>query len=174
MSLHFENKDISPKMKAVATAIWNAGLLKGVYIDEENNPEPELAIRRDCCDYYGLSLVMAQRMAAGDFELVERGDSIGRKQYFDQLVSVMGRDSINKAVASSLLSPSLVKGVYTNDENPEQKFEIRSYLINHYRLSIVVAERMAAGDLELVEHGDSIGQKQYCDRLISKIINPST
>lgn len=98
MGLHFDNEKVSPKMKAIATSLWSAGKLKDVYTDDYSNPEKELAIRNFSVDYYLLSVVLAERIAAGDLELIERGDSTGLKQYCDRLIEeIVSHESKNVA-----------------------------------------------------------------------------
>ena len=41
---------------------------------------------------YLLTATIAQRLAAGDLELVEKGDSCGKKAYYDKLCREIRRD----------------------------------------------------------------------------------
>lgn len=59
----------------VATALWGVSQHVGL-IQEDGG---DFAIRGNAVDLYLLAAVIAQRLAVGDLELVEKGDSLGKK-----------------------------------------------------------------------------------------------
>jgi len=48
-----------------------------------------------CLNQSLLVTTLAQRIAAGDIELVEKGDSIGKKEYYEKLLKSVEKDFIN-------------------------------------------------------------------------------
>lgn len=61
--------------------LWNVSHLFNVDIVEN-----EVAYRGRAVDAYLLVSVLAQRIAAGDIEINDIGDSCGKKEYYDKLV----------------------------------------------------------------------------------------
>lgn len=53
---------------------------------------PEFSSRPRLSIWYLLTATIAQRLAAGDLELVEKGDSCGKKAYYDKLCREIRRD----------------------------------------------------------------------------------
>lgn len=50
----------------------------------------DIIIKGRCIDAYLLTAVIAMRLQAGDIEITEIKDSLGKKSYYDRLVKSMG------------------------------------------------------------------------------------
>lgn len=88
MEIKIGDKVIIPEHNSeIAAAIWGASSLVGVSGDSE-----ELNIRGNAVDLYLLAGVIAMRLAVGDLELVEKGDSLQKKAYQEKLMAEVGRD----------------------------------------------------------------------------------
>lgn len=63
----------------------------GIDVAGEGN-EREIWVKSRAIDLYLLTATIAQRLAAGDLGLVEKGDSCGKKAYYDKLCREIRRD----------------------------------------------------------------------------------
>ena len=77
----------NPLAKALAVAGYNNGL--------EWDGKCGFVIKGRYVDAYLLSLTLAARIAAGDVEVVEKGDTLGTKEYFDRLVESCADVEVN-------------------------------------------------------------------------------
>ena len=68
-----------PIVKALVTVGFSIGLISDIN-------EEEIYIKGCYCDAYLAILTLAQRIAAGDIEIVEKGDSADYKEYFYRLL----------------------------------------------------------------------------------------
>lgn len=75
----------------VAIALWGTAQHLGIDVAGEGN-EREIWVKSRAIDLYLLTATIAQRLAAGDLELVEKGDSCGKKAYYDKLCREIRRD----------------------------------------------------------------------------------
>lgn len=72
----------------IVSAIW--GVSQHVGLTQEDGED--VAIRGNAVDLYLLVAVIAQRLAVGDLELVEKGDTLGKKDYQEKLIREIRRD----------------------------------------------------------------------------------
>lgn len=72
----------------IVSAIW--GVSQHVGLTQEDGED--VAIRGNAVDLYLLAAVIAQRLAVGDLELVEKGDTLGKKDYQEKLIREIRRD----------------------------------------------------------------------------------
>ena len=61
-------------------------------IRDRASDDPGIFVKAKAIDLYLLTATIAQRLAAGDLELVEKGDSCGKKAYYDKLCREIRRD----------------------------------------------------------------------------------
>lgn len=88
MELQIGGKTITPKHHPeIAAALWGASSLIGVSGDAE-----ELSVKGKAVDLYLLAGVIAMRLAVGDLELVEKGNSLQKKAYQEKLMAEVRRD----------------------------------------------------------------------------------
>lgn len=88
MDIRIGEKTITPEYHPeITSAIWGASSLLGVSGDAE-----ELSIKGNAVNLYLLAGVIAMRLAVGDLELVEKGDSLQKKTYQEKLMSEVRRD----------------------------------------------------------------------------------
>lgn len=74
---------ISPKNNPeAAVALW--GTAQHLGLDVTVSDDPGIFVKAKA--------TIAQRLAAGDLELVEKGDSCGKKAYYDKLCREIRRD----------------------------------------------------------------------------------
>ena len=82
---------ISPKNNPeAAVALW--GTAQHLGLDVTVSDDPGIFVKAKAIDLYLLTATIAQRLAAGDLELVEKGDSCGKKAYYDKLCREIRRD----------------------------------------------------------------------------------
>ena len=74
----------TPKCSDLVYALWEAGHFSGV---KSGTDEDDIVLVGPAVNYYLLLSTLAVRLAAGDLELVEKGDMAGKKDYFDRLVA---------------------------------------------------------------------------------------
>lgn len=80
--LHMGGIEIqSPKMSGLSNAIWNVASLDGVSF-----ADGEFGVEGRIVDAFLLLMTLAQRIAAGDVVIEEKGDSIDKKEYYDRLL----------------------------------------------------------------------------------------
>lgn len=72
----------------IVSALW--GVSQHIGLIQEDGKE--VAIRGNAIDLYLLAAVIAQRLAVGDLELTEKGDSLGKKDYQKKLIREIRRD----------------------------------------------------------------------------------
>lgn len=75
----------------IVAALWGVGALTGVIENYTGNSE-DIGIKGRAVDLYLLSSVIAMRLAAGDLDLVEKGDSLHKKEYQEKLMAEVRRD----------------------------------------------------------------------------------
>lgn len=86
----------NPKHEFLAKALDDISSGKGVfYFDVATNKQinyNDLCVTGQCLNQSLLIVTLAQRIAAGDIELVEKGDSIGKKEYYEKLLKSVEND----------------------------------------------------------------------------------
>lgn len=70
----------------LAKALAIVGDHEGLSFDGE-----DIVIKGRYVDAYLLVAVTAMRLQSGDIQIVEKGDSIGKKEYFDRLLNSMSK-----------------------------------------------------------------------------------
>lgn len=79
------------KEQEIITALWGVANHEGL-IPADIQSDGEISIRGKAVDLYLLTAVLAMRIAAGDIELVEKGDKIHKKAYQEKLIKEIQRD----------------------------------------------------------------------------------
>ena len=74
----------TPKYGDLVHALWEAGHFSGIRAGAD---EDDIVLSGPAVNYYLLLSTLAVRLAAGDLELVEKGDTAGKKNYFDRLIA---------------------------------------------------------------------------------------
>lgn len=86
----------NPKHEILVRALDDISSGKGVFYHNEHTHErvesEELCVTGQCLNQSLLVVTLAQRIAAGDIELVEKGDTIGKKAYFEKLLKSVEND----------------------------------------------------------------------------------
>ena len=86
----------NPRHEFLVKAMEEVSYGKGVsYFDFRKNryvDHSELFFTGQCLNQSLLVTTLAQRIAAGDIELVEKGDSIGKKEYYEKLLKSVEND----------------------------------------------------------------------------------
>lgn len=88
LSLDMRMKLAPPEKSLPALVLWNVAHLDGVKSDTEG---ADLLMVGPSVDNYLFAAVLAKRLEAGDIEIVEKGDSIGKKAYYDRLLAGIER-----------------------------------------------------------------------------------
>ena len=92
MQILVDGKPFTPeKNEEIITALWGVANHEGL-ISETAKEDGELSIRGKAVDLYLLTAVLAVRLAAGDIELVEKGDTAHKKAYQQKLMDEIQRD----------------------------------------------------------------------------------
>ena len=73
-----------PLCPEISLSLWNAGHFAGLH--REGESEEDMVISGKMVNVYLFVSTLAQRIAAGDVELVEKGDSIHKKEYYNSLL----------------------------------------------------------------------------------------
>lgn len=79
------------KQQMIAAILNRAFHLEGVHCGES---EEDICVRGKAVDVYLFIGALAQRMAAGDVVLVEKGDSCKKSDYFDRLLRSLSQDEL--------------------------------------------------------------------------------
>lgn len=72
-------------------------------------------------------------------------------------------------IIQALQQASRLYGVHSLNADTDQELCIRGAAIDYYLLVATLAMRLEAGDVELVEKGDSIHKRAYQEKLIAGI-----
>lgn len=92
MQILIDGKPFTPeKDREIVTALWGVSNHEGL-ISETAKEDGAFSIHGKAVDLYLLTAVLAVRLAAGDVELVEKGDKAHKKAYQQKLMAEIQRD----------------------------------------------------------------------------------